>query len=101
MTPEERDLLNKALKLSEENNRMLRGIRNRARFSSIFRLIYWVFIIIVAFYAYTTIIEPVLKPMIAGYNEIQNNLKTISNATSKIPEIPSLSLPSWLGGEKK
>lgn len=101
MTPEERELLNKALRLSEENNRLLRNMRRSARLSSFLRLVYWCFIIIVAFYAYINIIEPIIKPMISGYNEIQKNLKTISNATSKIPEIPSLSLPSWLGGEKK
>jgi len=45
MSPEERELLEKSVKLAEDNNRMLHSMRKSMRRSSVARGIYWVFII--------------------------------------------------------
>ncbi len=98
MNPEERELLNRAIKLSEENNKMLRSMRRSARFSSFIRLIYWIIIVVAAFSAYF-FVKPYLDAAIKGYVEMQKGIQTVSNVTNKLPEFPSL--PSWLGGENK
>ena len=94
MTPEERELLTKSIKISEENNRMLRSMRRSARFSSFLRLIYWILIIAAAFSTYY-FVQPYIDAVIKSYTSMQQNIETVKNVTTKLP-----SLPSWLGGNK-
>ncbi len=91
MTPEERELLNKSIEIAEENNKILRGIRRSARFSSILRAIYWLIILGTAFGAYY-FIKPFIDPVIKSYNGMQQNIESVKNMTSN--------LPSWLGGKE-
>ncbi len=94
MTPEERELLTKSIKLAEENNKMLRGIRRGARFASFFRIFYWLIILGSAFgvYYYT---QPYIDALVKSYNGMQQNIESVKGITSKLP-----SLPSWLGGKE-
>ncbi len=94
MTPEERDLLTKSIRIAEENNKMLRGLRTRARLSFFLRIIYWLIIIGSVFGAYY-FVKPFIDPIISGYNGLQENIQSIKDTTTKLP-----SLPSWLGGKK-
>lgn len=94
MTPEERELLTKSIKISEENNRMLRGMRRSARLSSFLRLIYWLIIIGAVLWSYY-IIQPYLEIGIKAYNDMQKGVQSVTNVADKIP-----SLPTWLGGKK-
>jgi hypothetical protein len=97
MTPEERELLTRSIKLSEENNRMLRGMRRSARFSSILRAIYWL-IILGSVYATYYFASPYINAAVKGYNEMQKSIESVKTVTSKIPSIPSMpELPAWLG----
>lgn len=91
MTPEERDLLLKSIKLAEENNKMLRGIRRSARLSTFLRLLYWAIIIGTAFgfYYYT---KPFIEPIIDGYAGMKDNIETLKHTTDN--------LPAWLGGKQ-
>jgi hypothetical protein len=91
MTPEERELLNKSIEIAEENNKILRGIRRNARFSSILRAIYWLIILGTAFGAYY-FVKPFIDPVIKSYNGMQQNIESVKNMTSN--------LPSWLGGKE-
>jgi hypothetical protein len=91
MTPEERELLNKSIEIAEENNKILRGIRRSARFSSILRAIYWLIILGTAFGAYY-FVKPFIDPVIKSYNGMQQNIESVKNMTSN--------LPSWLGGKE-
>jgi len=52
MTPEEKSLLERTYKLSEENNEILRSIRRSNRAGMIMRVLYWIVIIVVSFGAY-------------------------------------------------
>jgi hypothetical protein len=89
MTPEERELLTKSIKIAEENNRLLRSMRRSARFSSFLRVVYWIIIFGTAFGTYY-FIKPFIDPLINTYKGMQQNLETVKSVTS--------SLPWWLGG---
>lgn len=52
MTPEERDLLFKMSQMVEENNKILRGIRNGQRWDRVIKYGYWIVIIALSFGAY-------------------------------------------------
>ncbi|OHA16775.1 MAG: hypothetical protein A3C79_00380 [Candidatus Taylorbacteria bacterium RIFCSPHIGHO2_02_FULL_45_28] len=83
MTPEERSLLERTHKLTEENNEILRSIRRTNRFSMALRVLYWVIILIVSFGAYY-LIQPYVESLIGAYGDIQGSLNGIQgniNAT--------------------
>jgi hypothetical protein len=91
MTPEERELLTQSIKIAEENNKMLKSIRRSARFSSIFRVIYWLIILGTAFGAYY-FVKPFIDPIVNSYTGMQQSIENVKNITDK--------LPSWLGGKE-
>lgn len=83
MTPEERELLTRSIKLSEENNKMLRGLRRRARISSFLRTIYWLIIIgtvVASYYA----IKPYVAPMLKVFNSTKTNVDMVKDTLTKI-----------------
>jgi hypothetical protein len=91
MTPEERELLTRSIKLSEENNKMLRGLRRRARFASFIHIVYWLIIIsslVVSYYAVRPFIEPLMKS-VSGIQNSVNNAQDIANKFLS-PDLPSL-----------
>jgi len=97
MTPEERELLTKSIKLAEENNRMLRGMRRNARFASIVRAIYWLIILGIAFGTYY-FVQPYLQAAMKGYTEMQKGIESVTKVTTKMPTLSEFNLPTWLGG---
>ncbi len=62
MTPEEKALLERVAKLSEENNDILRSMRRSNRFTNIMRIFYWVIILLVGFGSYY-FIQPYVNTM--------------------------------------
>lgn len=94
MSPEERELLTTSIKLAEENNKLLRGMRRSARFSSFLRAIYWLIILVTAFGTYY-LVKPFIDPMISGYKSMQEGFNNIKSIQAKLP-----SLPSWIGGKE-
>lgn len=74
MSPEEREMLKKALELAQENNKMLHGIRRQMFFGRIFRIAYWIIIISLAIGAYYYI-EPYLDGAISAYGSIKGDLQ--------------------------
>ena len=71
MTPEERELLNRVAKTVEDNNQILRTMRRSQRFSSIMRIVYWVFIIGSAIGAFW-LIQPYLNLISGGAGSTSN-----------------------------
>ncbi|HVS79406.1 MAG TPA: hypothetical protein VHF05_00320 [Candidatus Paceibacterota bacterium] len=67
----ERDLLERILDLTEENNKILRKIERANRWSLIFRIIYWLFVIgaAVGIYYY---IQPYQESLIHAYQTLQS-----------------------------
>lgn len=99
MTPEERELLTKSIKLAEENNKMLRGMRRSARFASFLRIVYWLIILGAAFGTYY-FVQPYLDAVIKSYTQMQKNVEAVTNVATKFPSLPAMpDLPSWLGGD--
>lgn len=94
MTPDERDLLTQSIKLAEENNKILRGIRRGNRFSTLLRIVYWVIIIASAYSAYY-FLQPYIDAGVKSYNSLKENVDSVKTATSKLP-----ALPTWLGGKE-
>lgn len=69
MTPEERSLLERTYKLSEENNEILRSIRRSNRLSIAMRIAYWVVILVASFGAYY-FIQPYVNAVVSTYSSV-------------------------------
>ena len=89
MTPEERQLLQKAVDLSEENNKILRGIRRSNRFGTAFKVLYWVAIIAISYGAYVYI-QPYVDQLLKTYNSVTGTVSKVSNLGNQIPSIEKL-----------
>jgi len=85
MSPEERDLLTKSIKLSEENNKMLRRMRRNARFAVVWKIFYWAVIIGLSYGTYVYF-EPYIKQARDLSATIQKDVGSIQDAASKLPE---------------
>jgi hypothetical protein len=67
-----RDLVKKTLKLSEENNKILRGIRSSARWGRFFSLAWWIIIIAVSAASYYYYVQPYVETIQQAYGNTQN-----------------------------
>jgi len=76
MTPEERSLLENTMALAKENNKILRSIRRSNRWSSIFRVIYWVVIIGLGLGTYY-FLQPYLMSAVNIINQGQAAIKSL------------------------
>ncbi len=70
MNPEERHLLERSLKLAQENNEMLRSIQARARRQTIYGFIKLV-IILLPFVLGYLFLEPYFNDALRNYNDIK------------------------------
>ena len=81
MSPEERQLLSATYQLSEENNKILRGLRRSQRWQTAGWVIKWALIIGVSFGAYFY-----LQPFIEGLKPtIDSIVKTYQSFSSLLP----------------
>ena len=79
MSPEERELLNRCVTLTEENNKMLHSMRRGMRIASITRAVYWIFIIgstVGAFYLLQPYIDQV-KNAYTGAGDMLNSFNQL------------------------
>ena len=79
MSPEERELLDKSVRLGEENNQILRSMRRSQRWASIARAVYWIIIIgsaVGVFYLLQPYIEKI-QNVYSGAGDVINNFKQI------------------------
>lgn len=67
---EVRDLVKKTLALTEENNRILRGMRSAARWARFFSIVWWIIIIAVSWAAYYYYLEPYIQKAEEIYSQI-------------------------------
>lgn len=77
MTPEEKSLLERTHKLAEENNSILRGIRRSNRWSTLFRVIYWLVLVGLGLGAYYAL-QPYLMSAVKIINQGQSMLNSVS-----------------------
>ncbi len=66
MSPEEKELLKRAVALGEENNEILRGMQRSMRIQRFVRIAYWIFIVGSAVGAYY-LIQPYLESLVGFY----------------------------------
>lgn len=83
MSPEERDLLFKTYQMAEENNKMLRSLRNAQRWDRVVKYGYWVIIIALSLGAYY-LIQPFMESVGVGA------LRSPAGDTQKISDIQEL-----------
>lgn len=90
MTPEERSLLERTYKLSEENNEILRSIRRSNRWSMALRIAYWAVILILSFGAYY-LIQPYLTAItggsVGGIQGLENDVNNAQNAANGLKDL--------------
>lgn len=78
MQPEERQMLKKALELSQENNEMLRSMKRNMFIGRIFRIAYWIVIIGAGVGAYYYI-EPYLDGAVSAYGSIKGDVQSFGD----------------------
>jgi hypothetical protein len=88
MTPEEKSLLERTYKMAEENNAILRGIRRSNRWSLVFRILYWVVIIGLAFGTFY-LIQPYVNTLLSvtgqsGLGGVENSINNAQNAANQL-----------------
>ncbi|MHB1316671.1 MAG: hypothetical protein ACYCZW_02330 [Minisyncoccota bacterium] len=76
MTPEEKTLLYNIAQNVQENNEILHALRKAQRWATIWRSVYWIFIIGSAVGAYW-IIQPYIDQLIGVYSGAQSNLDSV------------------------
>ena len=74
MNSEEREILERTLKISEENNKILKNMRRASRLTAVFRIFYWLIIIALGFGAYF-FIEPYVNEFKTVYTQFNNTVK--------------------------
>ncbi len=81
--PLERDLLQRNLQLTEENNRLLTKMRNAQRRSAIFRVLWWVIVFgaSAAFYYYY--LWPYMQQILHLYQQMQEGGQHAQDALAK------------------
>ncbi len=75
MPPSEKELLEKSVILAEDNNKILRSMRNSMRWGRIMTVVYWVLIIgisVGAFYFLQPYVDQVVKTYGSFSNFIRN-----------------------------
>ena len=77
MNPEERHLLERTLKLAEENNKILRKVESRAKRAALYGFIKLVLILLPFVVGYF-LIEPYIDEAQEGYSNIQELVDTFS-----------------------
>ncbi|HEY4502716.1 MAG TPA: hypothetical protein VJH21_02700 [Candidatus Paceibacterota bacterium] len=77
MGPEARDLLEENLRLTKENNRLLRKLKRAQTISTIFKIIWIAVLIGVPLVLYVYVIEPYYQEVQTRYDELQQRVEAI------------------------
>jgi hypothetical protein len=68
----DRTQVEQLLKLTKENNKILRSMRRNAWLGGIFKLVFWVLVFVVLpFWVYTTYLAPVMASMMGMMQQLQ------------------------------
>ncbi len=89
MDPETKNILEETLKLSKENNKILRRMRSANRWSMAVRLVYWVIIIssMLGFYYY---FQPLIDNLVSSYNSLMSEIGKVQNVGDSLSNIGAL-----------
>ena len=67
----DRDTGDEILRLTRENNKMLRAMRRSSLVGAVFKTIMWIVLIIVPLWFYVEYIAPVMESMLETYQQLQ------------------------------
>ena len=83
MEPSEKEIAS-LFDMVRENNSILRGMRREQRFSKLFKIVYWIAIIVLGIVAYTQILPyiDVLKGVADGAQTTQTNLESLQDGST-------------------
>ncbi len=89
MDPEIKNILEETLKLSKENNKILRRMRSAGRWSMAVKFVYWVIIIgsMLGFYYY---FQPFIDNLISSYNGLMSEIGKIQHTSNSLSNIGTL-----------
>lgn len=86
MDPETKKMLQENLRLSKDNNDMLRKMLRIQRWTQIYRVLYWVVILGVSFGA-IYFIKPYLNSLLGYYSSISDSVDTVKQVSSSVPDL--------------
>ncbi|MES2470762.1 MAG: hypothetical protein V4526_00830 [Patescibacteria group bacterium] len=93
MTPEEKNLLERTYKLTEENNEILRGMRRAQRWGRATKIAYWLIIAIFTVVSYYAIM-PYLNQLMDVYRGIQGG-DANSDSPSAMERLGGFNFSGW------
>ncbi|MDE2078809.1 MAG: hypothetical protein KGI73_00305 [Patescibacteria group bacterium] len=96
MDDEER--LDRLERMSLDNNRMLHGMRRRAFLGSLFKLAFWIIILVVLPYYAWLYVQPYVQQAQGTYQSIQTTQQQVASSTNAINGFFS-QFSSWFGGQ--
>ncbi|MEI6627565.1 MAG: hypothetical protein WCL61_03145 [bacterium] len=92
MNDDDKTILQNVLKMSEENNKMLKRIERRYLWSSVGKAIYWA-LIIMAIYGSYYYVQPYLGRALDMYNTASSQLQKMQNATDLLSNTVNKNIP--------
>ena len=89
MDDKDKIVLQNILKVTEDNNKILKRGERRHFYSSVWRFLYWIFIIGLAYSSYYYL-QPYLTKVVDMYNSASSQLEKVQNVTDSVTKyIPS------------
>ncbi len=82
MNPEEKQLLEEAVKLSKENNKILHKMRRGQFLGNLFSYVKWILIIIITVWSWV-VLQPYLDNMMNMYQQVQDATKSVNELKVK------------------
>lgn len=87
MAQDEKELLEKTYKLSEENNNILRKMRRSAFYGRIFKVLYLIVALVLATSLYY-VIQPYFDKVVNIYNNVMVGAEQLKKVNDSVPTIP-------------
>ncbi len=84
MNPEERQMLQETLRLSQENNHLLHKVRRSAAISNIMQLVYWALILGLPVVLYFYFLQPYVEQTLQYYKNIQGGAEQAQGAVEQL-----------------
>ena len=86
MDPDNTKKLDELLKITKENNELLRKTRRAQKNAQLLRGLYWLVIVALSLGAYYYV-EPYLKTITSLYTDTTNSINSLENFTDNLPDV--------------
>lgn len=94
------ELVRANLKLTQENNKMLKAMRRSVIYGRIFRVLFWLLLLGGSYVVYYVFLEPYVVKISQVYEQVQGIQSTMTGtASSSTSSSTSESFKSWAVGE--